>query len=286
MFMYSPEEIRRIDEIIAKYKPKQEKKHFKIVLLGDSSKSEIRKSMLGGGFVQNYQDTAGATFSSKKVKSPEGEELTLQFWDIIDKPQFGHRDRSQLRGYLLGTSAALLVFDATNIQSFLDIPKYINELITYSSPTQKQPNIIPMALIGNNAGTDNETRVNKHIAIQYAHELSKWSNIQIPYIEINTETGKGEDELMNFLGYIEDYHLFEEKMAVDDLDKYPIEIYYDDVHNCFIANSPDLKGCSAFGVTHEEALRELKIAMKLWIKTAKEQNRDIPKPSKRIAVTH
>jgi hypothetical protein len=69
MFNYSAEEIRRIDEIIAKYKPEKKKKQYKVVLLGDPSKSEIRKSMLGGGFGENYQDTAGANFCNSGILS-------------------------------------------------------------------------------------------------------------------------------------------------------------------------------------------------------------------------
>ena len=37
----------------------------------------------------------------------------------------------------------------------------------------------------------------------------------------------------------------------------------------YIAEIEELKGCSAFGETPEEALKEIEIAMKLWIETAK-----------------
>jgi len=37
----------------------------------------------------------------------------------------------------------------------------------------------------------------------------------------------------------------------------------------YIAEIEELKGCSAFGETPEEALREAETAMKLWIETAK-----------------
>jgi len=36
--------------------------------------------------------------------------------------------------------------------------------------------------------------------------------------------------------------------------------------------------CSAFGKTEEKVLEEVKIAMELWINTAKKEGRDIPHP--------
>jgi len=43
-----------------------------------------------------------------------------------------------------------------------------------------------------------------------------------------------------------------------------------------IADIPDLKRCSAFGKTPEQALYELEKAKKAWLETAK--NKNIPKP--------
>jgi predicted RNase H-like HicB family nuclease len=68
---------------------------------------------------------------------------------------------------------------------------------------------------------------------------------------------------------------------------YAIEIFYSEEDEGFIAIVPELPGCSAFGRTEEDALREVKIAMRLWLETAKEIGREIPTPQKRslVAVT-
>src|SRR4030043_449523 len=60
---------------------------------------------------------------------------------------------------------------------------------------------------------------------------------------------------------------------------YPIKVFYSEEDKGFIAVISDLPGCSAFGETEEEALREVKIAQELWIKTAKKEGRKIPRPS-------
>jgi predicted RNase H-like HicB family nuclease len=62
---------------------------------------------------------------------------------------------------------------------------------------------------------------------------------------------------------------------------YAIEIFYSEEDEGFIAVVPELPGCSAFGETQERALREVKIAMKLWLETAREIGREIPVPQKR-----
>ena len=62
------------------------------------------------------------------------------------------------------------------------------------------------------------------------------------------------------------------------MDKYEIIIYWSEEDQAFIAEAPELPGCMAHGDTHDVALANIKEAMKLWIKTAKEFNDPIPKP--------
>ena len=60
--------------------------------------------------------------------------------------------------------------------------------------------------------------------------------------------------------------------------KYVIEIFYSEEDNGYIAIIPELPGCSAFGETDEKALEEIKIAMELWLETAKKEGIKIPRP--------
>lgn len=59
---------------------------------------------------------------------------------------------------------------------------------------------------------------------------------------------------------------------------YHINIFWSDKDRCYVADIPDLKSCSAFGDTPEEALKELQIAKGLWLEVAKEEGIAIPKP--------
>ena len=60
--------------------------------------------------------------------------------------------------------------------------------------------------------------------------------------------------------------------------KYAIEIFYSEEDEGYIAVIPELASCSAFGETEELALKEIKIAMELWLETAQKEGRDIPQP--------
>ena len=60
--------------------------------------------------------------------------------------------------------------------------------------------------------------------------------------------------------------------------KYSISIQYDASDNIFVANVPELRGCMAHGKTREEAMKEIQIAMKLWLEDAEEVGEKIPEP--------
>ncbi|MDQ1327367.1 MAG: hypothetical protein QG641_647 [Candidatus Poribacteria bacterium] len=60
--------------------------------------------------------------------------------------------------------------------------------------------------------------------------------------------------------------------------KYAIEIFYSEEDEGYIAVVPELPGCSAFGDSEKNALKEIMIAMELWLETAKNEGREIPQP--------
>jgi predicted RNase H-like HicB family nuclease len=65
---------------------------------------------------------------------------------------------------------------------------------------------------------------------------------------------------------------------------YHISIFYSDEDGGYIADVPDLKVCSAFGATPEEALREVEIAKEAWLKAARQAGKRIPKPKYRPVI--
>ncbi|MGI2904299.1 type II toxin-antitoxin system HicB family antitoxin [Tolypothrix sp. VBCCA 56010] len=62
---------------------------------------------------------------------------------------------------------------------------------------------------------------------------------------------------------------------------YHINIFYSEEDEGYIADIPDLKFCSAWGSTPEEAVREIMIAKAAWLETATAEGKSIPQPKYR-----
>ncbi len=59
---------------------------------------------------------------------------------------------------------------------------------------------------------------------------------------------------------------------------YAIIVFWSDEDRAWVADVPDLKPCSAFGSTPEEAVAEVCIAMEAWLAAARDAGLEIPKP--------
>jgi predicted RNase H-like HicB family nuclease len=70
------------------------------------------------------------------------------------------------------------------------------------------------------------------------------------------------------------------KMTAD----YHINIFYNAEDEGYIADIPDLGGCSAFGETPEQALAEVTRAKEAWLEVARASGKEIPPPRYRPAI--
>ena len=59
---------------------------------------------------------------------------------------------------------------------------------------------------------------------------------------------------------------------------YHINIFYSEEDQGYIADIPDLKACSAFGDTPDQALKEVIVAKESWLESAKSNGKPIPLP--------
>ncbi len=65
---------------------------------------------------------------------------------------------------------------------------------------------------------------------------------------------------------------------------YHINVFYSDPDGGYIADIPDLKYCSAFGETPEEAVREVTLAKSAWLEAARAEGKPVPSPRYRPAI--
>jgi len=62
---------------------------------------------------------------------------------------------------------------------------------------------------------------------------------------------------------------------------YPIDVFWSDEDDAWVADVPDLAYCSALGDSPHEAVAEVEIAMAAWLDAARSSGRPVPIPSVR-----
>ncbi len=113
---------------------------FKIVLVGDAEvgKTSLTTRFAYGTFTDQYISTLGVDFVVKTL-SMNGHIVKLQIWDTAGQERYaGIRPI-----YYRGAKGAVLVFDLTRRQSFLNVEKWVEQIQRYASQD------IPMILVGN-----------------------------------------------------------------------------------------------------------------------------------------
>ena len=68
--------------------------------------------------------------------------------------------------------------------------------------------------------------------------------------------------------------------------RYPIEVFWSNEDEGYIAVAPDLPGASAWGKTETAAIEELHTVIKLWLKAARKVGNPIPRPTDRSDVNY
>lgn len=68
------------------------------------------------------------------------------------------------------------------------------------------------------------------------------------------------------------------------MSEYHINLFWSAEDECWIADIPDLKFCSAQGETPDAALREVQVAKKAWLASAKAHKQRVPKATYRPAI--
>ena len=65
---------------------------------------------------------------------------------------------------------------------------------------------------------------------------------------------------------------------------YHINVFWSDEDECYIADIPDLRYCSAHGDTPQKALEEVLIAKDLWLEVARDEGKPVPRPRYRPVI--
>jgi predicted RNase H-like HicB family nuclease len=66
--------------------------------------------------------------------------------------------------------------------------------------------------------------------------------------------------------------------------RYEMIIRWSKEDDAYVADVPELPGCMAHGATRQAAIKNAEDAIEFWIKTAKDDGKEIPEPHGRLVV--
>ena len=138
--------------------------HIKVVLLGETSvgKTSIAHRFTYDGFKDNYTPTIGASFMAKPIKIPEsGDVVKFEIWDTAGQEMY----RSLAAFYYKDASAAVLVYDITNKQSFSELRYWVEQLREKAGPN------VVIAIAANKGDLFQEEEVETKDGLNYAEEI-------------------------------------------------------------------------------------------------------------------
>ena len=96
---------------------------FKVVFLGESSvgKTSLINRFLNDTFDNVYRATIGIDFMTKRVYREDKKFVSFQIWDTAGQERF----RSLIPSYVRKSSIAVIMYDITNPETFLQGNKYV-----------------------------------------------------------------------------------------------------------------------------------------------------------------
>ncbi|KAF3705909.1 Ras-related protein Rab-6A [Channa argus] len=147
---------------------------FKLVFLGEQSvgKTSLITRFMYDSFDNTYQATIGIDFLSKTMYL-EDRTIRLQLWDTAGQERF----RSLIPSYIRDSAAAVVVYDITNVNSFQQTTKWIDDV-----RTERGSDVIIM-LVGNKTDLADKRQITTEEGEQKAKEMN------VLFIETSAKTG-------------------------------------------------------------------------------------------------
>ena len=114
---------------------------LKVLLTGAAAvgKTSLVQRFIKNRFAANYKLTVGVDILTKDVEFAQGEVATLSIWDIGGQQRFEFIRST----FYKGAAGALLVFDLTREQTYIEVRKWLTEIRQFAGQD------IPFVLIGN-----------------------------------------------------------------------------------------------------------------------------------------
>lgn len=160
---------------------------FKLVALGDGAvgKTSCIRRYTEDSFSDRYIATIGTTFALKTldVDLPTGSKVTARvvLWDLAGQPTYNELRRR----YMAGASMAIIVYDVTRPQTFLDIGEWYTKFITVC------PNAV-VAVVANKID-----RPDRLVPLEAGNMVKQW--LDVFHYETSAKTGENVNTLFTDL---------------------------------------------------------------------------------------
>ncbi|KAI9487207.1 MAG: ras family-domain-containing protein [Benjaminiella poitrasii] len=147
---------------------------YKLVFLGEQSvgKTSLITRFMYDTFDSTYQATIGIDFLSKTMYL-EDKTVRLQLWDTAGQERF----RSLIPSYIRDSSVAVIVYDVSNKESFLNTSKWIDDV------RAERGNEAIVVLVGNKTDLSEKREVTTDEGEKRAKELN------VMFIETSAKAG-------------------------------------------------------------------------------------------------
>ncbi|KAJ8276406.1 hypothetical protein COCON_G00081580 [Conger conger] len=162
---------------------------FKLVFLGEQSvgKTSLITRFMYDSFDNTYQATIGIDFLSKTMYL-EDRTVRLQLWDTAGQERF----RSLIPSYIRDSTIAVVVYDITNLNSFQQTSKWIDDV-----RTERGSDVIIM-LVGNKTDLADKRQIPLEAAEKKSRELNVM-HIETSAKQITTEEGEQRAKELNVM---------------------------------------------------------------------------------------
>jgi len=150
---------------------------YKVVVCGDGGvgKTTLIIKYTEKRFRENYIPTIGVQWTIKEIER-DGNLIKLLLWDLAGQPHF----KNVRKGFYDGSSAAIIVFDVTNLNSFNHIEDWLQEI-------KQNCGNIPYYILGNKIDLVEQRQVTYDMV----------QGVDAPYFETSAKTGENVLELFN-----------------------------------------------------------------------------------------
>ena len=158
---------------------------YKILLLGDSTvgKTCFLLRYTDDTFLDVHMATIGLDYRLKTMILNDQKIVKVQLWDTAGQDKF----RAITRNYYKGAKGIILIYDVTNIKSYENIKKWINEIKEEISEN------VTIVLIGNKIDNENQRKISKEQGEKLANDYN------VTFFETSAKTGQGINESVFYL---------------------------------------------------------------------------------------